>query len=590
MAVPQPRDRDQQPPVPRARPRHGRLHPLHRQLEPPRHRPRGAPVGPQRRWSRTSSTTISALASQQTALGQSIQRLPRSCALANTTFVNLRNSLTTLNDLVNVSKPDVLPTAGYPNGRLQALLTQLKPLAIQAVPTIKNLANIIGRPGPNNDLIDLNNVATPLARATVGGEFGIPENRANGAQRPGAFVVSRAGAGRVDPRARDRAPVRRRPDRLVRGLLASGRDRRQRRRQPDRARPSGSARSTTACSTSLPSLLNNPGLRQAFSSERAHHRPGRSLPGSMERGPQPGTSAGSVPRIGLPLQPEPGANRKMRRILVSAGRAARRRSVPSLHAGGLRRQQQPHVQASSSTTRSGSSTGADFKVAGVISGSITSIDLCYTDPKAHCQNPLARAGDGAGERQGLRPVPLRRVLPVAAAVADRRVLHRLRARLERQGAAAGLDDHRQPHAVDDPGRPASRTSCGCRYRERFSLIINELGAAVAARSEDLQTALRRADPALAADRQPAGAAGQRRGHDPRPQRQRRHGDHGAGQELRAGPAVHRRGQPHVHRLGDAGAGDPGDVEQAARVPAAAASRRCRNSAPPPTRRSRCSRT
>jgi ABC-type transporter Mla subunit MlaD len=35
------------------------------------------------------------------------------------------------------------------------------------------------------------------------------------------------------------------------------------------------------------------------------------------------------------------------------------------------------------------------------------------------------------------------------------------------------------------------------YRERLSLIINELGAAVAARSEDLQTALRRADPALA---------------------------------------------------------------------------------------------
>ena len=35
------------------------------------------------------------------------------------------------------------------------------------------------------------------------------------------------------------------------------------------------------------------------------------------------------------------------------------------------------------------------------------------------------------------------------------------------------------------------------YRERFSLIINELGAAVAARSEDLQSALQRADPALA---------------------------------------------------------------------------------------------
>ncbi len=34
------------------------------------------------------------------------------------------------------------------------------------------------------------------------------------------------------------------------------------------------------------------------------------------------------------------------------------------------------------------------------------------------------------------------------------------------------------------------------YRERFTLIINELGAAVAARSEDLSTALHRADPAL----------------------------------------------------------------------------------------------
>ena len=34
------------------------------------------------------------------------------------------------------------------------------------------------------------------------------------------------------------------------------------------------------------------------------------------------------------------------------------------------------------------------------------------------------------------------------------------------------------------------------YRERFTLIINELGAAVAGRSDDLQAALRRAVPAL----------------------------------------------------------------------------------------------
>jgi ABC-type transporter Mla subunit MlaD len=34
------------------------------------------------------------------------------------------------------------------------------------------------------------------------------------------------------------------------------------------------------------------------------------------------------------------------------------------------------------------------------------------------------------------------------------------------------------------------------YRERFALIINELGAAAAGRSDDLQAALRRAVPAL----------------------------------------------------------------------------------------------
>ena len=45
------------------------------------------------------STTFSALASQQTALGESIQRLPPFMRLANTTFVNLRNALGDLTNL-----------------------------------------------------------------------------------------------------------------------------------------------------------------------------------------------------------------------------------------------------------------------------------------------------------------------------------------------------------------------------------------------------------------------------------------------------------------------------------------------------------
>ena len=56
-------------------------------------------------------------------------------ALADTTFVNLRNSLDALTPLVNASKP-VAP-------KLQKFLAQLRPLAQNAVPTVRNLANLI---------------------------------------------------------------------------------------------------------------------------------------------------------------------------------------------------------------------------------------------------------------------------------------------------------------------------------------------------------------------------------------------------------------------------------------------------------------
>jgi phospholipid/cholesterol/gamma-HCH transport system substrate-binding protein len=122
------------------------------------------------------STTTQALAAQHIALGQSIQRLPGFMRLANTTFVNLRNALDALTPLVNASKP-VAP-------KLQKLLVQLKPLAEQAVPTVRNLANIISRPGANNDLIELTKLGVPLAAVTV------HNVQANGQSRPGAFNES----------------------------------------------------------------------------------------------------------------------------------------------------------------------------------------------------------------------------------------------------------------------------------------------------------------------------------------------------------------------------------------------------------------
>jgi phospholipid/cholesterol/gamma-HCH transport system substrate-binding protein len=122
------------------------------------------------------NTTTSALASQNVALGQAIQRLPGFMRLADTTFVNLRSALDDLTPLVNDSKP-VAP-------KLQRLLEQLKPLAENSVPTVRDLSNIISRPGANNDLIELIKLGVPLAAATV------RNTNVNGKSRPGAFPVS----------------------------------------------------------------------------------------------------------------------------------------------------------------------------------------------------------------------------------------------------------------------------------------------------------------------------------------------------------------------------------------------------------------
>jgi phospholipid/cholesterol/gamma-HCH transport system substrate-binding protein len=122
------------------------------------------------------ATTTEALANQHTALGNAIEELPGFMRLANTTFVNLRSALNNLKPLVDASKP-VAP-------KLQKLLVQLRPLANDAVPTVKDLANIISRPGPDNDLIDLVRLSPQLAAVAV------DNVNADGKERPGAFPES----------------------------------------------------------------------------------------------------------------------------------------------------------------------------------------------------------------------------------------------------------------------------------------------------------------------------------------------------------------------------------------------------------------
>jgi phospholipid/cholesterol/gamma-HCH transport system substrate-binding protein len=122
------------------------------------------------------STTTGALAAEKVPLGESLRDLPHFMALANTTFVNLRFALDQLTPLVNVSKPAA--------PKLQQLLVQLRPLAVDSVPTVRDLAQIISSPGANNDLIDLTRLGVPLADATV------RNIKANGQVRPGAFPES----------------------------------------------------------------------------------------------------------------------------------------------------------------------------------------------------------------------------------------------------------------------------------------------------------------------------------------------------------------------------------------------------------------
>jgi ABC-type transporter Mla subunit MlaD len=140
--------------------------------------------------------------------------------------------------------------------------------------------------------------------------------------------------------------------------------------------------------------------------------------------------------------------------------------------------------------------GADFKVAGVIAGKITKIDLCSADHASHCQSPLDAVITVTVNQKGFGAFH-------AGALCQSRPQSLIGEYfLDCEPGTSG--------PVLKPGStiPVSQTQSTIPadlvqnimrlpYRERFTLIINELGAAVAARSQDLQTALRRADPALA---------------------------------------------------------------------------------------------
>jgi ABC-type transporter Mla subunit MlaD len=144
--------------------------------------------------------------------------------------------------------------------------------------------------------------------------------------------------------------------------------------------------------------------------------------------------------------------------------------------------------------------GADFKVAGVIAGTIKSIDLpqgCIGssnnsgnpgDCHAQVTVSVSQKGFGAFHQNVFCESRPQSLIGEYFINCD-------------PGTQGAVWPSSQPIPVTHTQStiPADLVQNIMRYpyRQRFSILINELGAAVASRSEDLQSALKRADPALA---------------------------------------------------------------------------------------------
>ncbi|MCX6388675.1 MAG: MlaD family protein [Solirubrobacterales bacterium] len=86
------------------------------------------------------------IAAENSSFSQALAILPATLRRANSTFVDLRGTLDSVQSLVDVSKPNTVGLAGF--------LTALRPAASRAVPVLSTLATMIYSKGSNNDLID----------------------------------------------------------------------------------------------------------------------------------------------------------------------------------------------------------------------------------------------------------------------------------------------------------------------------------------------------------------------------------------------------------------------------------------------------
>ncbi len=94
-----------------------------------------------------ASTAFSAIASQNAALGRSLELLPPTFRQANTTFVNLRAALDDVEPLIDAS--------GTATKGLAPFLAELRPVLSRGAPVFENLALTVRRKGFANDSAEL---------------------------------------------------------------------------------------------------------------------------------------------------------------------------------------------------------------------------------------------------------------------------------------------------------------------------------------------------------------------------------------------------------------------------------------------------
>ncbi len=120
------------------------------------------------------------------ALGDAIQQLPPFMRRANTTYVNLRAALDDLDPLVRDFKPVAK--------KLRPYTAELRRLTGDARPTVRDLAQVIRRPGATNDLVELARLTPRLRDIAVG-----PVRR-NGKEREGALPATAEALSSATPR------------------------------------------------------------------------------------------------------------------------------------------------------------------------------------------------------------------------------------------------------------------------------------------------------------------------------------------------------------------------------------------------------